>query len=152
MQTFEDRFWSKVQKGEGCWEWTGSRHKFGYGWLHLNGATCTAHRISWTIHNGEIPAGLCVRHTCDNPGCVNPGHLLLGTKKDNTQDMMARGRHRPPRLKGEDHHEGKLSNAKVILLRRLLRNGMTTYQTARMLGVSQPTVSDVKAGRTWRHI
>ena len=100
--SFEDRFWryvSPMMDDQGCWEWTGSRMKtkwpygkfgrgqLGSGWMH-------AHRASWIVHFGEVSDGMCVLHRCDNPPCVNPSHLFLGTFKDNTQDMIAKGRAR----------------------------------------------------------
>jgi hypothetical protein len=87
-----DRFWSRVDKGAGCWEWTGGKSD-GYGQLcDEYGRKVRAHRYSYTIHHGPIPSGRVVRHTCDNPGCVNPSHLLLGTQLDNAADRDVRGR------------------------------------------------------------
>lgn len=86
-------FWQHVKVGDPseCWLWTGSKHKQGYG---LYGAgPRRAHRIAWTLIHGEIPPGLQVLHRCDNPPCVNPAHLFLGTDKDNHQDKAAKGRH-----------------------------------------------------------
>lgn len=90
------RFWAKVlrQPGDGCWEWIGAKHTGGYGQLRIRGKLRNTHRLSWEIHNGEIPIGLWVRHTCDNRACVRPEHLLLGTGAENAQDTVARGRHR----------------------------------------------------------
>ena len=91
----ERRFWDKVTMGDGCWEWTGTRHSWGYGLLggrrkvHLR-----AHRVSWEIHFGPIPAGLYILHHCDNPRCVRPDHLFLGTHRDNMADMVKKGRWR----------------------------------------------------------
>lgn len=92
---WQERFWSKVQKGEGCWEWQGRRFPFGYGAFYLEGQWNGAHRASWRVHFGEIPDGLWVLHRCDNPPCVRPDHLFLGTHLDNVRDMCRKGRKRP---------------------------------------------------------
>jgi hypothetical protein len=88
----EERFFAKVQKTDGCWLWTASLNKAGYGQIYAEGRPQHASRISWRIHNGAIPAGLHVCHHCDNPRCVRPDHLFLGTRSDNMQDMLAKGR------------------------------------------------------------
>lgn len=93
----KDRFWSKVVKTDTCWIWigAGSTSKKGYGQIRLPGAKgrqTSAHRVSWILHRGEIPIGLDVLHKCDNPPCVNPDHLFLGTNQDNVNDKVSKGR------------------------------------------------------------
>ena len=96
--TIEERFWSKVALSDGCWLWGGCKRK-GYGAINIGGRIHDAHRLSYTIANGEIPEGLCVLHKCDNPSCVNPLHLRLGSLADNVADMVAKGRNRSGSVK-----------------------------------------------------
>lgn len=87
------RFWAKVDKSTDCWEWMGNiKEDSGYGSIKNGNTMDYAHRVSWTLHFGTIPKGLCVLHKCDNRRCVNPNHLFLGTYKDNVQDMIKKGR------------------------------------------------------------
>ena len=98
----ETRFWSKVNKTDGCWLWTGYRFHAGYGGFHESQPKRTvrlAHRVAWELTNGLIPDGLHVCHTCDNRSCVRPDHLFLGTNADNVADKVAKGR----QAKGEAH-------------------------------------------------
>jgi hypothetical protein len=104
------RFWQRVAKGDGCWEWTGKRDKNGYGRVYLGGGREArregfAHRVSYTIHFGPIPDGLDVLHHCDAPRCVRPDHFFLGTQTDNMRDMDAKGR-RAPRARATECGRG----------------------------------------------
>lgn len=132
---FLSRFWEKVAKTDdpdACWNWTAS-HTRGYGYVGLNGISLKAHRVSYEIHNGEIPKGLCVLHKCDNPSCVNPSHLFLGTQADNMRDMKQKGRKKRNALKGQNNKgcfqreqrywRRKLSDADVAEIRRLYSLG-----------------------------
>jgi hypothetical protein len=89
-------FWLQVKKTRGCWLWTGTRHRQGYGLLTVGGRPLKAHRASFMLANGHMLTDMRVLHTCDNPPCVNPAHLRLGTQADNVADMVAKGRHRAP--------------------------------------------------------
>lgn len=88
----EERFFSKIQKQKSCWLWNASRMPKGYGQLNDKGKVWRAHRLSWVIHYGPIPENLFVCHSCDNPPCVNPKHLWLGTRSENMKDMILKGR------------------------------------------------------------
>ena len=83
---------TKVNEITGCWEWQGGRNNIGYGMIRGEHGMRTTHRVSYEVHKGAIPAGMIVMHDCDNPLCVNPSHLRIGTHKDNTHDMMRKGR------------------------------------------------------------
>jgi hypothetical protein len=95
-RTIEERFWVHVVKSPGCWRWTGPTNYRGYGQIRKGGAATRnllAHRVSWALHRGPIPEGLCVLHRCDDPPCTNPDHLWLGTIEDNNRDSRLKGRH-----------------------------------------------------------
>lgn len=88
-----ERFWEKVVKSEGCWEWSGARSKHGrYGIINVGGRSTKAHRVSWELNRGPIPPGAKVLHHCDNPPCVRPDHLFIGTQADNLADGRRKGR------------------------------------------------------------
>ena len=96
-----NNFWKKVEKTERCWNWTAAKNEKGYGFFGIIGKTDRSHRISWVLNNGQIPDNLFVCHKCDNPKCVNPAHLFLGTNKDNVDDMVAKQRNsKPPSMGG----------------------------------------------------
>ena len=89
----DEQFWAKVDRDGECWEWAAARNSKGYGSLCVGGKWTMAHRHAYALTHGPIAKGLVVRHTCDNPPCVNPAHLLLGTYSDNMRDALERGRH-----------------------------------------------------------
>lgn len=97
MTTTEARFWSHVQKGEGCWLWTGCRSAGGYGLVGFRGHRTYAHRVAFELAHGPLGAREVVRHRCDNPPCVNPEHLERGSYKDNIRDSIERGRFNSPK-------------------------------------------------------
>ncbi len=87
-----ERFWSKVTDAGSCWVWTAHRSRRGYGTFDVEGASQQAHRVAWALSHGPIPHGMLVCHHCDNPSCVRPEHLFLGTALDNSRDRIAKGR------------------------------------------------------------
>jgi hypothetical protein len=136
----KDRFMKFVDKTETCWLWKGFIFSTGYGEFHLNKKTTTSHRASWLLHKGEIPNGLIICHTCDNPKCVNPAHLFLGTHKDNSQDMSKKGRS----CKFLKNASGKIDENQSNLIYDLYKNGETQRKIAKDFGIHQSTV--------WKHI
>lgn len=160
--TTESRFWAKVDEtavrrldlGE-CWEWTGRRNPKGYGVTSAGGRLWYAHRFSWAMCVGDIPADTCVLHHCDNPPCVRPSHLWLGTRADNNRDMAQKGRSsggaRVP-LRGERHPFAKLNKARVRYVYRIRARGLSIEKIAHRLGVNYRTVRDILVGITWTHI
>jgi hypothetical protein len=143
------RFWRKVQKTpSGCWEWGGARHLQGYGFIkRKDGAQLRAHRVSYEIHYGPIPDGFDVCHRCDNPPCVNPEHLFLGTDLDNMQDMIAKGR--KVSSPGVRNGQAKLTEEDVLSI-RAARGRQEAI--AALYDVSQTLVSSIKSGRRWAHL
>jgi hypothetical protein len=157
VSTLEARFWAKVAKSDGCWEWTGSTSR-GYGKIGIGHTkTISAHRASYEMHLGEIPAGLVVCHRCDNKRCVRPDHLFLGTQADNMADMRAKGRgSKPPRhtnfVRGEASGRAKLTDDDVRTIRAGHADGATRRELSLRFGVGKSTIEAICVGRTWRHV
>jgi len=142
------RFWSKVKVAGSneCWLWQAGTNDQGYGTFRL-GNMNRAHRVSFEITNGPIPEGLDVLHTCDNPPCVNPHHLWLGTNLDNVIDRETKQRGNHPR--GESHGRAKLTEEQARYIR-------ASFECARVLAtrfrISKTQVKDIKNKRAWKHI
>lgn len=144
-----DRFWAKIEKTPLCWEWTASKDHDGYGKLRLRGKSEKAHRVSWTLEHGDIPAGMCVLHRCDNRKCVRPSHLFLGTQADNIADCTAKGR----TLRGERGPHAILKEAEVIQIRALYQDGGFSFATlGKRFSVARETIAAVMSRRSWRHV
>lgn len=153
MKQFSKYFWHHVHKTKDCWIWTASKSKSGYGKTsyHENNKlkSIETHRASWEIEYGLIPRGICVLHRCDEPGCVNPKHLFLGTSLDNVRDRDLKNR----QMKGEKNHLSKLTNKKVRIVRKMAERGNFTHQKiADKFGVTQATISKVIKRDLWRHV
>lgn len=159
-KSVQQRFLSKVNKHEsGCWLWTGAVGSAGYGHFAINSRPVKAHRLAYELFvgkieqlNGSDSRGTCVMHKCDNPLCVNPDHLLLGTHQDNMNDKMNKGRFVARPLLGEKHQNSKLKADDVYLIRSLNAVGARLQQIAEVFGVSRGTVHKVLTGNTWAHV
>lgn len=150
-QPLIDRFNRYVAKGgnDDCWTWTGTKNPQGYGAIRYRGKGSFAHRMSYEIHKGQIPTGQYVCHTCDNPSCVNPKHLFLGTPKDNSDDM--RNKKRNVILQGIKNGNARLTPDKVLEMRQLF-GILSLNALATRYSVSQKTVLNVKQGKIWKHV
>jgi len=146
QRSLEERLFEKVEKTDTCWLWMGTKVRRGYGWLWVDAARGrgTAHRASWELVNGPVPAGLCVLHRCDVPACVRPDHLFLGTRTDNMRDMVAKGR----RVKAV----AKLTPADVANVRARAAEGVRSAELARAHGVSRRAINAVISRETWADV
>lgn len=150
-----ERFWSKVDKSGGpdaCWPWLGAKYVAGYGQLRFGKKTKSAHRMSWEIHFGTKPGDMDVCHTCDNPSCVNPAHLFLGTHLDNMRDRSAKGRY-SMQPKGEAVHLAKLTKDDVLEIRWLLTQKKFSHrEIAAEFSVDRTSVTAISRRKTWKHV
>lgn len=146
-----NRFWNKVKTGkpDECWEWQGRRQR-GYGCFDLSsGKAVKAHRMSYQLVYGAIPAGMHICHHCDNPGCVNPSHLFVGTDKDNSDDKIRKGRANHPR--GIGHGRAVLTENDVRTIRQRANEGRGIIKRmAREYGVSKTAISLIVRGINWK--
>ena len=148
------RFLSKVDTSGKCWEWQGSKRN-GYGQLSRKGKSLSTHRYSWRVFRGNIPSKMFVLHRCDNPICVRPDHLFLGTHKDNMRDMHKKGRANnppPPMEVGERHSQAKLKNDDVLAIRRRYADGETMQELGDYYGVVFQHIFKIIKRQTWKHI
>ncbi len=143
-----ERFWTKANIGapDECWGWTACKSSWGYGSFRFGGKMRGAHRLSWQLTYGAIPEGLHVCHKCDNPACVNPRHLFLGTNADNHQDAARKGRI----ARGEENGLHKLTEDEVLEIRQFLADGERSQQDiGDEFGVCRTAVSKIKLGERW---
>jgi len=165
VRTLEQKFWERIDKsgpvpkhtpGLGpCWVWIAGKDSFGYGRVNIGGRKERprgAHVVSWVIaHGGAWPA-LCVLHKCDNPACVNPDHLFLGTRLDNNNDKIAKGRNGFAIQLGEIHGMAKITESDVREMRRLRSLGMLQRHIGDRFGITQTNVSLIVRKKTWSHV
>lgn len=160
-RSLAERFATKFEVApSGCWPWRAGKNRRGYGLIqtgnHSKPRASLAHRVAWTLFRGRIVKD-CVLHSCDNPACVNPGHLFLGTHADNMRDMTAKGRHPSHvhpglRPRGSAHPLAKLDESRVSRIRELLSSGVAVRALARSYGVDRMAIKSIRDHRTWRHV
>lgn len=147
------RFWSRVDRTDNendCWLWQGGRSGDRYGYFFIHPRNQLAHRVSWMFTHGTIPDGMKVCHKCDRVLCVNPNHLFLGTQRDNVEDMHGKGR--AHKASGEGHSKTYLSELQVREIFKLYEEGVSTKAIAQRFGTNKYTLSNLRRGRTWRHL
>lgn len=140
------RFWGLVdRRGEDdCWEWQGYLDKDGYGTFQWQGQRVGAHALALSFTSGELKStGLDTRHSCDNPPCVNPHHLVFGTRLENVHDMISRGR---------DARQGKLTDSQIIEIRERRAGGARQIDLAKQYGVSDGQISMIVRGKRWASV
>ena len=155
------RFLANIEKEDaGCWIWTGSKTPSGYGRIFVKGVTWRAHRLAYKLFNGPLHDELCVCHKCDNPLCVNPGHLWLGTHAENIQDRHVKGRTAVGRAISNTN---KLSEKEVLAMRSLwekkgarlkpgARGGFNYSELGRRFGVSSTMARNIILRKSWKHL
>ena len=147
MNETEELFWAKVDKSGDCWEWKNGCCRGEYGIFWFEGRAEGAHRVSWKLEYGSIPDGFCVLHHCDNPICVRPSHLWLGTHADNLGDMAEKDRS----THGEAHPQCKLREAQVLAIRQI-GGSITQRLLARLFGISPTQVRNIIHRKQWVRI
>jgi len=149
-----NRFFEKINFDGDCWEWMAAKNSDGYGDMWVTDRLVKAHRISWMIANGSIPNGMCICHHCDNPGCVNPDHLFMGTHSDNMKDAAMKGRNKIPRSTGEEHGISKLNETEVLSIRDEYRDPdhPSMIELGNKYNVSGATICLIVNRKTWQHI
>jgi hypothetical protein len=153
MKSIQNRFADKISFDidTGCWNWTAStRNVRGYGQIKYKDKMQLAHRVSWQIFYGEIPDGIFVCHKCDNPKCVNPTHLFLGTNQDNMNDMKAKGRSKGGSPPGELNHQAKLTEENVKKIRTMYKTKQYTQkELASVFGVERTCIGKIVRNQRW---
>lgn len=148
LKSFKERFEKKIGNKNNCWIWIGRKSIFGYGQFFMKGKLEQAHRASWKIYKGIIPRKLCVCHSCDNRSCVNPKHLWLGTRNDNVQDMIKKGRDR--KAPSDKNGSAKLTWQKVNKIRKIRKEKKVYYKDlAKMFNVHYATIKRIITNKTW---
>jgi hypothetical protein len=160
-QKYIDRFWQNVDKTSnpnGCWEWTGGKYQFGYGAIRVGKKQKSAHRVSAELAGMSIDEKY-VCHRCDNPSCVNPLHLFVGTANDNVQDMLVKGRHKGRwpmdcRPAGTQHYTSKFSEDEIREIRSLHKTGLYSYNdlAKKYNRCDKSNIWNIVNGKTYKNV
>jgi len=152
-KTIQEQLWNRVEiDSNDCWNFIGCKNR-GYGRLGYKGKLIYAHRLAWILTNGEIPVDMCVLHRCDNPACIFPNHLFLGTYKDNMQDMISKNRQRYSFISGHPSFNTKLDQGQVKEIRGLYDSGdISQYKLAKLYGVTKSCIQKIISKNSWRNI
>lgn len=148
----EDRLWGKVDKSGDCWLWTGACDTHGYGHLGVGRKTVKACRVAYELTYGPIPKRLCILHKCDNPLCVRPVHLFLGTQTDNLADMTAKGHRRYREHNGSENGRAKLSERHVLKIRERAAAGELRSALAKEFNMCWTTIDRIVKGQLWQKV
>lgn len=139
-----------VDKETGCWEWQGYKNEDGYGRASYGGKLELAHRMTYTMFKGNIPKGMCILHKCDNPGCCNPEHLFVGTRSDNMQDMLAKGRGSKRQVFGEEHSHTSFTELDILEIRKDWHEStISCRDLGEIHGVTPGCISAICRGENW---
>ena len=146
----KERYWSRVDKNTSteCWHWTGTKDNRNYGVFYVNPKIVKAHRLALILDGTDVPSSKCVMHKCDNPQCVNPNHLSVGTLADNNQDKQNKMRH----VYGEGNHTCKLSEQDVKNIRNTPRERGYLVKLSEKYNVSKPTIEAIVYNKSWKHL
>lgn len=155
-RSIAERFWEKVDQRGVCWIWTAARHPLGYGSFSVGVGSdrvrVAAHRMAYMFFHGPIPQGLHVRHKCDNPPCVNPDHLELGTHQDNMRDMVERGRNVLPPTDGENNPNARFTELQVRQMRAMRARGMFHREIGEVFGTDPGSIANIVNRAGWQHV
>jgi len=152
-RTIEEKLrFNSVEDSNGCWLWQGGKTTFGHGIIAVNRKSHLAHRVAYKIWKDRVPLNMFVCHTCDNPKCINPDHLFIGTQDDNMKDMANKGRSNNGIQKGEKNPQSQLTDRQVRRIKRLLLNGHTRKEIANKFGVNEAVVGFISENKNWKHV
>ncbi len=162
-----EKFNAQITKTETCWIWTGYKDAKGYGRISFRDGKRVihifAHRFSYSIIKGDIPKGMNICHKCDNPICVNPEHLFIGTTQDNVNDRVNKNRsakgikngthtHPETRHIGSTHKISKLKERDILVIKEMAKAGLSHRRISKLFDISRPRISQIIKGIAWKHV